>query len=263
MDIKNKVILITGASSGIGWATAEALAREGARLALAARRQDRLDALAQTLHERHGTETFVVRTDVKRENEVRYMITETVKRFGRLDVLINNAGVLFMGQFLEMPLVDMHAIMDTNYWSIVHAVKFAAPPMSKQGGGHIINIASGVSRRGLPFMAAYSASKYALAGLTEAVRLELAAQNIKFTTVYPGGVETEMPKSVDRKKLPPTYPDQRRWRISAERVARAVVKAVRKQPVEIFVPWWVGIGPWINLFSPALADRLIRRAEKI
>ncbi len=253
-----KTILITGASSGIGRAAALLLAREGALLALAARRVALLESLAREIQSRHGQSPLVLPADVSRPSDIASMIKKTRDHFGRLDVLINNAGVLFMEPFLTMPVETMQKIMDTNFWSIVHAVREAAPYMTRQGGGHVVNVGSGVSRRGLPFMAAYTATKFALAGLTESLRLELGPQNIRFTAVYPGGVDTEMPNNLDRSKLPVGYRDHSRSRISAERAARAIVRAVRKQPLEVYVPWWVRQASWISVLIPRLADFLIK-----
>jgi NAD(P)-dependent dehydrogenase (short-subunit alcohol dehydrogenase family) len=252
-----KVILITGASSGIGWAAALALAREGHVLALAARRRDRLEDLARRIEALGRGPALVIPADVRRTEEAETMVRRAADRFGRLDVLINNAGLLRMEPFLRMPPADMEDLFHTNFWGPVSAIRHAAPLMARAGGGHVINVGSGVSRRGLPFMAAYSATKFALAGLTESIRLELAEQNIAFTMIYPGGVDTEMPRTVDRAKLPPDYPDHARWRIPSERVARAVVKAVRRRPLEIYVPWWVRVGAWISVLWPAAADRLV------
>lgn len=259
-NLNPKIILLTGASSGIGAEAARQLAAKGHLLALAARRVARLETLARELQERHGIPPLVLPTDVSNPVEIKSMIKKTYDHFGRIDVVINNAGVLFMQDVLEMPREDMRTLMETNFWGPLEIIREAAPIMEKLGGGHIINVASGVARRGLPWMAIYSASKWALTGLTEAVRLEWRPRNIKFTMVYPGGVETEMPSSVDRAKLPPDYPKHIKG-ISAARAARAIVKAVEKQPLEIYVPGWVRLGIWLSTLSPAFADWVIRKVR--
>ncbi|MCX7825740.1 MAG: SDR family NAD(P)-dependent oxidoreductase [Verrucomicrobiae bacterium] len=262
MQQPSLVVLITGASAGIGAATARALAPAGCRLALAARRKDRLEELASELRSRHGTETLTLVTDVQVLEQVRAMVEAAHRHFGRLDVLINNAGVLRMAPVLAMPASDMEALMNTNFWPVVHAVRAAAPLMAAQGGGHIINVGSGVSRRGLPYMAVYSATKFALAGLTEGLRIELARDNIRFTTVYPGVIDTDMPRNVDRSRLPEDYPDHTGSRIPVERVAQAIAKAVRTKPVEVYVPGWMRYALWFCAMCPALADKLIGRHYK-
>jgi short-subunit dehydrogenase len=255
-----KVILITGASSGIGRAAALALAARGHGLALAARRVARLESLARELLDRGGAPPLVLPADVRRREDVESIVKKTHDHYGRLDVFINNAGVLIMEPVLSMPLSDMENIFATNFWPAVHAVRAAAPVMARQGGGHFINVGSGAGRRGLPYMAVYSAGKFALAGLTESMRLELASQNIRFSVIYPGGVETEMPESVDRSRLPRDYPRHIRG-ISAERAARAVVKAVEKQPLEVYVPWWVRPGAWLSVLFPRLGDFILRKTR--
>jgi len=262
MSHSSLVVLITGASAGIGAATARALAPSGCRLALSARRKDLLDELASELKNRHGTETLTLVTDVQAPEQVRAMVEAAHRHFGRLDVLINNAGVLRMAPVLTMPVGDMDAMMETNFWPIVHAVRAAAPLMAAQGGGHIINVGSGVSRRGLPYMAVYSATKFALAGLTEGLRVELARDNIRFTTVYPGVIDTDMPRSVDRSRLPKDYPDHSSSRIPVERVAQAIATAVRTKPVEVYVPGWMRYALWFCAMCPALVDSLILRHYK-
>lgn len=261
-DLSSQVVLITGASAGIGAATARTLAQAGCQLALVARRREKLDELAQELRARHNSEVFVHPADMRDAAQVRGMVEAAVEHFERLDVLINNAGVLRMAPLLTMRLGEMQEQMDTNFWAVVHAVRAAAPLMARQGGGHIINVASGASRRGLPFMAVYAATKWALAGLTEGLRPELAAENIRFTTVYPGVIDTDMPRDVDRSRLPANYPNHSRSRLPVERVARAILRAVREKPVEVYVPWWLRCASWVCAACPGLVDRSIRRHYK-
>jgi short-subunit dehydrogenase len=256
------VILITGASSGIGAELARQLAARGHRIAISARRADRLEALAKELDGKDGAQVMAHPADMTQPSQVAFLVEKVKERFGRIDVLVNNAGVLKMQGFLDMHMGDMQYLINTNFWGPVLAIRAAAPIMVEQGGGHIIQVGSGVSRRGLPFMAVYSASKFALAGLTESLRVEMRAQGIRFTTVYPGGVETEMPASVDVSKLPEGYPRHASMRISAARAARAIRKAIECRPLEVYVPWWVRFTSWISVLCPGLADFLIRRGYK-
>jgi NAD(P)-dependent dehydrogenase (short-subunit alcohol dehydrogenase family) len=256
------VVLITGASAGIGAATAHELARAGCRLALAARRKDRLEGLARELKSQHNTDAFVCALDVQEPEQVRAMVEAVARHFGRLDVLINNAGILRMAPLLAMTEQEMRGQMETNFWAVIHAIRAAAPLMARQGGGHIINVASAASRRGLPYMGVYAATKWALAGLTESVRVELAAGNIRFTTVCPGVIDTDMPRNVDRSRLPQGYPEHDRARLPVGRVARAITRAVRTKPVEVYVPWWIRYVGWVCSVCPALVDRIVRRHYK-
>ncbi len=260
------VILITGASSGIGAELARQLARgaakEGrtARLALAARREDRLNALAEELRRDCGADVLVHAADMTQPSHVAVLVDSVKSHFGRIDVLVNNAGVLKMAPFLDMPIGDMQYLVNVNFWGPLHAIRAAAPVMAEQGGGRIVQVASGVARRGLPFMAVYAATKAALSCFTESLRMELGAQGIDFTIVYPGGVDTEMPASVDRASLPDTYHDHAELRIPAARAARAIRKALKCGALEVYVPWWVRWASWLSVICPSAADFLIRRS---
>lgn len=256
------VALITGASSGIGREAARQLAARGWSLGLAARRRDRLETLAREIVEAGGPPPFVLNADVAQPNEARAIVVSTAAHFGRLDVLVNNAGILRMAPFTAMPVEEMRSIFETNFWATVETVKAAVGVMERQGGGRIVQVGSGVSRRGLPFMAAYAASKFALLGFTESLRVELAGKNIRLTLVLPGGTDTEMPNLMDRSRLPPGYPAREGYRVSAERAARAVVKAVLGGGPEIYVPWWVRPSAWVSTLWPSLADRLIKKGYK-
>jgi short-subunit dehydrogenase len=254
-----KVAVVTGASSGIGREAAKILSSRGWRLALTARRKDRLDSLADEIVKAGGPSPLILPADISKPDEARAMVLSAAAHFGRLDVLVNNAGVLRMSPFMAMPVIEMREIFETNFWATIETVRAAVPIMEKQNGGHIVQVGSGVSRRGLPFMGAYAASKFALLGLTESLRLELAPKGITLSLVLPGGTDTEMPNTLDRSRLPPEYP-QERSRVSAQRAAQAVVKAVEKKSTEIYVPWWIRPGTWLSATFPSLADRLIRRS---
>jgi hypothetical protein len=260
--IEKKAALITGASSGIGRETALLLAEKGWDLALVARRKDRLEALALEIKKAGGSAPLVLSADISREDQAHAVVTEAAFHFGRLDVLVNNAGILRMAPFLSMPVQEMRDIFETNFWAIVESVRAAAPIMEKQGGGHIVQIGSGVSRRGLPFMGAYAAGKAALLVLTESLRVELAGRGISFSLVLPGGTDTEMPNNLDRGRLPPGYPERESYRVTARQAAKAVVKAVEKRGVEVYVPWWVRPGAWLSALWPSLADKIIQQGYR-
>ena len=256
------VALITGASSGIGRETALQLAAKGWRLALPARREDRLKELADAIQAAGGPAPLVLPGDIAQPGAAAARVEKTAAHFGRLDVLINNAGILRMSNFLQMPLSEMRDVFETNFWATVETVRAAVPILERQGGGRVVQIGSGVSRRGLPFMGAYSASKFALLGLTESLRVELAAKGISFSLVLPGGTDTEMPANVDRSRLPPGYPHREGYRVSAARAARTVVKAVERGGAEYFVPWWVRPAAWVSALWPRFADFLVKKGYR-
>ncbi|MBI3550967.1 MAG: SDR family oxidoreductase [Elusimicrobia bacterium] len=186
--LKDKVVLVTGASSGIGWATAVELAKHGARLALAARRADKLSELSKLLK----TETFLVPCDVTDFKQGRQAIKAVVKTFGRLDILINNAGLMATARYHEQDFHEVERVLRTNYLGAAVLIHEALPVMLKQKEGHIVNVASIAGLLGMPYMAAYAASKFALVGLTDSLRREYYRTGVTLTVVCPGSVDTPM-----------------------------------------------------------------------
>jgi hypothetical protein len=186
--LKDKVVLLTGASSGIGWATAQELARHGAKLALGARRADKLSELSKLLK----TESFLVPMDVSDIKQGRQAIKAVVKTFGRLDILINNADITETKRFHEQDFHAVEKIMQTNFFGAAALIHEAIPVMLKQKEGHIVNVASIAGLIGMPYMAAYAASKFALVGLTDSLRREHYKTGVRLTCVCPGSVDTPM-----------------------------------------------------------------------
>ena len=172
--LRDRVVVITGASSGIGAATAVACGREGMRVALAARRKEHLERVAEDVRAAGG-EVRVVPTDVREETAVQALVDGTVAAWGRLDVLVNNAGVGMLAPTASTSAAEFEAIMRVNYLGTVYGVLAALPHMRRQAGGHIVNVASVVGKRASPFRAAYVASKFAVMGLSEALRMEVPA----------------------------------------------------------------------------------------
>jgi NAD(P)-dependent dehydrogenase (short-subunit alcohol dehydrogenase family) len=192
-DMKDKVALITGASSGIGRATAEAFAARGARVVLAARREDELAALANEIKDQGGSASFVV-TDVSVAQDVERMVAHTIEIFGRLDYAVNNAGI--EGQFVsvaELPEEEWDRVLDINLKGTFLCLKYEARGMLAGGhGGAIVNVGSINSFLGFPSGAAYVSSKHGLIGLTTSVSAELAPQGIRVNLVCPGIIVTPM-----------------------------------------------------------------------
>lgn len=203
-DLTGKVALVTGASSGMGRATALALAVQGARVVVAARRLDRLEGLVAEIKS-HGKEGLAVKMDVTRRSEVDNAVKSTTATFGRLDILVNNAGVLDYSAFLDMKEEAWDTVIDTNLKGYFYAAQSAAREMVKNKWGRIINIASIASGGvgiGYPMIAHYVASKGGIIGLTEALAGELGPMGITVNAIGPGGVETEMTQAItaDQKK---------------------------------------------------------------
>lgn len=186
MRLKGAVVVITGASSGIGAATAVAFAKRGARLELASRRMDRLNAVAQKCHEAGSPEVTVRHIDVSRTGEARALIAATLRTHERLDVLVNNAGVGWTGRLHQMPEDKIEELIATNLRGVIATTQAVLPWMLVRRRGVIINVASVVGFRASPYSAVYSATKHAVVGLSHALRGELSGTGVKVCVVYPG-----------------------------------------------------------------------------
>lgn len=218
MRLKGSVVVITGASSGIGEATALAFARRGSLLALGARRLDRLNAVAQKCREAGSPEVSVRRVDIGHRSEARAFIAGALRDYERVDVLVNNAGVGWMGRLYEMPDEKVEELIATNLRGVIATTQAALPAMLERRSGVIINVASVVGFRASPYSAVYSATKHAVVGLSHALRGELSGTGVKVCVVYPGVTRTEFFKNTEL-PLGPEYP--------ASWVARLIVRTAR------------------------------------
>ena len=191
--LAGKVALVTGASSGIGEATAEALAAEGARVAIAARRIDRLDALARRIKQ-HGGEALALEIDVTDEARAREMVRRTREQWGRLDILVNNAGVMLLGSITGAVIDDWLRMVNLNLLGLLYATHEALPIMQEQDSGHIVNISSVAGRTVRVGSGVYNATKWGVNAFSESLRQELAQrkQHIRVTVIEPGAVATEL-----------------------------------------------------------------------
>jgi short-subunit dehydrogenase len=180
MDIKNKVVIITGASQGIGEALAKHLAKIGAKVVLAARSKEIIEKLAQEL-----PGSFAVPTDMRKPADVKNLVNETVKKFGRADILINNAGQGMYGPLETVDIEKYKEIMELNVFGVLRAMQAVIPQMRKQGGGIILNISSRVSKNYFPALSAYASTKYAVNALSLTARAELEKENITVSVFHP------------------------------------------------------------------------------
>ncbi|MEB6378997.1 SDR family oxidoreductase [Leclercia adecarboxylata] len=190
-NITGKVIVITGASSGMGEAAARHLAKQGARVVLAARRAERIDIIAQDIIGQGG-EAIALATDVTHLEEVKKLIDTAVAKWGRIDVLINNAGVMPLSSLDQARVDEWDMMIDVNLRGVLHGIAAALPVMKAQKSGHIINTASVAGHLVFPTSAVYSATKFAVRALTEGLRKEASAYNVRATIVSPGAVTTEL-----------------------------------------------------------------------
>src|SRR5438067_5217724 len=188
--LKNSVVVITGASSGIGRATAIEFAKKRARLVLAARSEDNLDETAEECKSFH-TEVIVVPADVSREDEVQNVAGQAIEKFGRIDVWVNDAGVGFYGRFEEIPSDAFRQVIETNLFGSIYGARAALPQFRKQGRGVLINISSQLAFGGAAYSSAYAISKYGLRALSDTLRQEFEDNsNIHLCTVYPVSTDT-------------------------------------------------------------------------
>jgi NADP-dependent 3-hydroxy acid dehydrogenase YdfG len=194
-DMQDRVVAITGASSGIGEATALACARAGARVALAARRRDRLDELVSTI-EGEGGQALAVTADIALEEDARRFVRETHERFGRLDALVNNAGVMLLGQIKGAPTEEWRRMIDVNVMGLLYCTHAALDIMYEQGSGHIVNVSSVGGRVVGAYSGVYSLTKFGVGAFSEVLRRETMDHGIRVTLIEPGRVETELREHV-------------------------------------------------------------------
>jgi NADP-dependent 3-hydroxy acid dehydrogenase YdfG len=233
-NIQGKVVVITGASSGLGEATARLLSAEGASVALGARRVDRLQALAKELIGKGG-KALAVATDVTDCDAVKSLVDTAVQSFGRIDVVINNAGLMPQALLERFKIDEWNRMIDVNLKGVLYGIAAALPHMKQQKFGHFINVSSVAGHRVGPGFAVYAATKHAVRALSEGLRQEVKPYNIRTTVISPGAVATELPNSV-------TDPDAgariRKFyaevAIPADSFARAVAFAI-SQPEEVDV----------------------------
>ena len=190
MDLRDRVVLITGADSGFGLILAKQIAGQGASLVLAARKADRLEAAAEEVRGAGASEVLVVPTDISVESQANDLIAKALEHFGRIDVLINNAGQILVGAQPTLSLDDYRDLMATNFWGAVYTSHAALPFMRERGEGRIANVGSVGGRFAIPHMLPYVASKYALTGYTKALRAEAARAGVLVTGIYPATIRT-------------------------------------------------------------------------
>lgn len=257
MELSGRSILLTGASGGIGRATAELLAREGAHVTLVARSAEPLQSLRSTLESRGGS-VLTVAGDVRLAKDGERAVAEAVRRFGGLDAIVNNAGIGYLASLEEASDSIVADLLETNVLGTIRMTKAAYPALrSSRHGPVIVNVASFAGKVGVPYYSFYNASKFALVGLTEAWRRELGPNGIRVALVLPAAVETEFLARLDRGRALGRGPAGTVLR--PEEVARAIVGALRRPRPEIYVPRrnrWIGL---LNVMTPGLADRIVNR----
>jgi NAD(P)-dependent dehydrogenase (short-subunit alcohol dehydrogenase family) len=242
-DFAGKSVVVTGGSRGLGLIMAREVADQGARVSLIARDEDELLRAAEDIRIRQPfAEVLTVAADVRQRYDAERAIAQAFDRFGRIDVLINNAGIIQVGPVDHMKLSDYDDAMNTHFWGPLYMTIAALPHMRRQGEGRIVNISSIGGRVGVPHLVPYSASKFALTGLSDSLRYELARDNILVTTVCPGLMRTGSPVNAMFKGK---HPEEYAWfaissslplaTIDADRAARQVIAACRRGDAELVI----------------------------
>lgn len=227
--IANKVVVITGASSGLGAETARHLARQGAKVVLGARRLERLEALAQEL----GLDArAILRTDVTQREQVQALVDRAVELHGRIDVLINNAGLMPSSLFAKLKVDEWDRMIDVNIKGVLYGIAAALPHMQRQNSGHIINVSSVAGHKVGPGGAVYAGTKWAVRAITEGLRQEVKAHHIRTTIVSPGAVDTELTGTITDADVAAGMKQVYAAAIPASSFAR-VVEFAMSQPAEV------------------------------
>lgn len=252
-----RVVAITGASAGIGRATALRLARTGDAVVICARRSDKLNVVADEIRAAGGQALPIV-ADVARVEDMERLVAAAVDRFGRLDVVVCNAGFGIAGTIDDITPQQMRELIDINYMGTFYAARAAMRVFRRQGSGHVIIVSSIVGKRGVPYMGAYSATKFAQDGLAQCLRCEVSGSNIHVTVVYPVSTETEFFDVMARETGMPVAraagPRQ-----TANVVANAIARAIERPVPEVFPHFKSRALVWVNTFAPGFTDRLVKR----
>ncbi len=258
---KENVVVLTGASSGIGRAAALQLAEQGAWLALAARTLDRLEEVAVECRKRGGR-ALAVPTDVASESEGRRLIERTVAEYGRIDTLINNAGISMWAPFDQLQDLSMlDQMMRVNYLGAAYLTHYALPTL-KQTRGRLAAVSSLAGKNGIPTRSGYAASKHAMAGFFDSLRIELAETGVSVTVIYPGFVTSEIRErayGVDGKPLGKS-PVRETEVMSAEECARIMIDAIARRKREEVMTLRGKLGLWLKLLAPGMVDKVARKA---
>jgi len=255
---KSPVILITGASSGIGAATARLFAKEGYCVVLAARRKNRLEDLADEIR-LGGGQAIGVRTDVKNLEDIDNLVQTALGVYGRIDILFNNAGFGRIDWLESLaPEDDIQSQIQVNLTGLILLTQAVLPHMIARRSGHIINMSSLAGLLAMPTYSVYAASKFALRGFSEALRRELAVYGINVSAIYPGAVDTEFEERAHIQRKTGTR-TPKALRLSADDVAQAVLHLVDRPKRILVIPWPMGLAVWVNIIMPGFVDWLAER----
>ncbi|MDC3254405.1 SDR family NAD(P)-dependent oxidoreductase [Nitrosopumilus sp.] len=257
MDFKNKVVLITGASSGIGKQTAIEFAKLGSNIILVARRKNKLEQVENELKQFNIT-TLVCTCDVSKKDQVEKMSKIVFEKFNSVDILVNNAGFAIYGSVYDLSINDIESQMETNYFGMIYCIKNFLPLMLEKKSGHIVNVASVAASFGLPGIASYCASKFAMLGFSEGLKHELSGTGVGITVVSPIMVKTDFFDHPSFEKMPKYSPTS----LNSKTVAKAIVKASNSSRLEIITPSIVRIAVWLKHTFPYFINPILGKSFK-
>ena len=252
MNYDGKVVVVTGASSGIGEKSVAAFAKKKASVVLVARRKEKLDLVAKKLAE-YNSECLICQCDISQRPQVEKMSKTVLEKFGRVDILVNNAGFAIYGPVSELKIEEIESQIATNFFGMVYCTKTFLPKMLQQHSGHIVNVASVAASFGLPGIATYCASKFAMLGFSEGLYHELKGTGVGVTVVSPIMVRTNFFNNPSFKSMPKYSPAS----LSSKTVAKAVVKAASSSRLEIIVPSIVRGAVWAKHTFPYLINPIL------
>jgi short-subunit dehydrogenase len=259
-SLKDKVVFITGASSGFGMDAARLFAREGCKVVLAARRMDRLSLLEGELRA-FGGEAFALSLDVSEQAQIEEAVQTVLERFGRIDVLVNNAGFGRLDWLERLdPTADIDAQIDTNLRGLIQLTRLVLPSMLTRRSGTIINMASAAGWIGAPLYTIYAATKFGVRGFTDALRREVAPFGIHVCGIYPGGANTEFGQHSGDNAIKRDLNFLHRLNMSSTYVARRMVGLARRPRRTLILPWWYAPMLWFEALFPGLVDWFLKVA---
>lgn len=258
--LDGKVVLITGASSGFGAAAAKLFAQEGCKVVLAARRLERLEELASEIRVAGG-ESLPIAVDVTQPAQIEAMVKAVVGRYGRIDILFNNAGFGRLDWFEALdPIKDIQGQINVDLLGVIWTARAVLPQMYRQRSGHIINMSSIAGWAAPPLYSIYSAAKFGVRGFTEALRREAAPFGVKVSAIYPGGAATEFQKHVGQNKAKQRFKTPAWLKLTAEDVARAVIALAKRPRRSLILPRAMAFSVFINSHFMGLSDTVQARA---
>jgi short-subunit dehydrogenase len=255
--LENKIVLITGASSGFGEDAALFFAQEGCKVVLAARRVDRLQDLAAKIQDMGG-EAIAIPVDIVNPSDVDNMVQTTLDLYGHIDILFNNAGIGRVDWFENHTIErDIHTLIEVNLIGLMQVTRMVLPYMLKRGEGHIINMASVAGLIASPLIASYSASKHGVRAFTDALRREVVPLGIKVSGIYPGSAATEFGQHIGKSEAYLSVRKRVKQRMSSQYVARRVIDVAKRPRRSLIIPWWFRIPIALEMLFPVLVDWIL------